>query len=322
MISIESLFEGNRRTLAKAITLVESKQADHRKQANELIEKSLPHAGKSIRIAISGTPGAGKSTLIEHFGLFLIEKGKRVAVLAIDPSSQISGGSLMGDKTRMEKLAICTNAFVRPTPSSGTLGGIARNTYESLILCEAAGFDVVLIETVGIGQSETMARDISDYFIFLQLAGAGDELQGMKRGIMEMADMIFINKADTTSKDKIKRTLTDLKSALHFFPLRFSGLEVDLLSGSGLSGEGLEEIWRAVLDYEEKTKATGFFNESRKKQALKRFQELWQLNLIDRLKKDKHFLSEFSRLSKELEEQKISPYEAVNILSGKLKWKF
>ena len=217
---LKDLLEGNKTALGRGITLIESNQKTHQNQAEFLIEGALPHAHKSIRIGITGVPGVGKSTFIESFGSYLIEQGKKVAVLAVDPSSSVSHGSILGDKTRMEKLVTEKNAFIRPSPSGDSLGGVARKTRESIILCEAAGFDVILIETVGVGQSETTVHSMTDFFLLLKLAGAGDELQGIKRGIVEMADAIVINKADGENQKPAREAKLEFNRALQLYPLR------------------------------------------------------------------------------------------------------
>lgn len=316
---ISDLISGNLRALAKAITLVESKNPSHRLQANELINKILPNKTKSFRLAISGIPGVGKSTFIEKFGLFLAKKNKKIAVLAIDPSSSITGGSIMADKTRMEHLVVHPNVFVRPTASGGKLGGIARNTYESILLCEAAGYDFIIIETIGVGQSETLARDISDYFLFLNVAGTGDELQGIKRGIMEMADMVFLNKSEIFSPPILNKSKVELMNALHYFPRRGSEMEVKVLSGSGLNEVGFDEIWDELLFYQEKTKENGFFESNRENQLVKRFQEVWLSQLQDNLMNNPNFKSDYDVLTHQILNKKKNLYQAVTDLLKTIK---
>src|SRR5690606_7698078 len=242
--SIEELAEGirngNRVSLSRAITLAESSLPEHQQKAHQLIQMLMPFTGKSKRIAITGVPGVGKSTFIEGMGNLLTQKGYKVAVLAIDPSSSLSGGSIMGDKTRMEDLARNPNAYIRPSATGGFLGGIASRTYEAMLLCEAAGYEIVMIETVGVGQSETLVNDMTDLFLFLQIPGAGDDLQGIKRGIMEMSDLIFINKVDDFGLDKAKDVKVTLARSLQFLPQKDSFWKRKVLIGSGLSGKGLE----------------------------------------------------------------------------------
>jgi len=237
---------GDRAALAKAITLVESIRPDHRSEALGLLDAIVPHTGGATRVGISGPPGVGKSTLIEALGLLLIERDHRVAVLAIDPSSARSGGSILGDKTRMEQLGRADDAFIRPSPSGRTLGGIARHTREALLLCEAAGFDIVLVETVGVGQSETAVADVVDLFLLLAAPGGGDELQGVKRGIMELADVIAVNKADGDLEAAANATCTDYRNAAHLFRPRVPGIEVPVVLVSGLTGVGVRELWETI----------------------------------------------------------------------------
>lgn len=268
--SIEELAQGirngNRVLLSKAITLAESSLSEHQKKAHLLIQELMPLTGKSKRIAVTGVPGVGKSTFIEFFGQLLTSKGFKVAVLAIDPSSSLSRGSILGDKTRMEDLARNSDAYIRPSATRGFLGGIASRTFEAMLLCEAAGFDVVLIETVGVGQSEILVNDMTDFFLFLQIPGAGDDLQGIKRGIMEMSDLIFVNKTDDFGLEKSKDVKVTLARSLQFLPQKDSGWKRKVLLGSGLTGKGLEEVWESVLDYFNKTKANGFLEKRREDQ--------------------------------------------------------
>lgn len=289
---LEGIKSQNKRILGKAITLVESKKPEHRAQAEELLKMVLPLTGNSIRIGITGVPGAGKSTFIESFGKLAIENGKKVAVLAIDPSSSINKGSILGDKTRMEELAKDENAFIRPSPSSGFLGGVANTTFETMLICEAAGYDYILIETVGVGQSEVLVADISDVFLFLKIIGGGDELQGIKRGIMEMVDVIFINKVDDENLQKAKNTKLELQRALQFLPEKEKNWKVPVLLGSALNRIGLKEVFEKISDFIHLKKNNGRFDEVRKKQAEKRF-EYWV----------KEYILSASQSTKELENQ-------------------
>ena len=248
---VAQILQGNRRALAKAITLVESTRADHRSQAVELLHQLMPHTGNSIRLGISGVPGVGKSTFIEAFGNHIINQNHKVAVLAVDPTSALSGGSILGDKTRMESLARSEQAFIRPSPAGKTLGGVTRRTRETLLLCEAAGFDVILVETVGVGQSETAVADMTDMFLLLLLPGGGDELQGIKRGIMELADLILVNKADGESRNVAQRTVQDYSMALHFLHARSHNWAPKVQALSALENQGIAEVWNTVCDYRE-----------------------------------------------------------------------
>ncbi|MFD2445984.1 methylmalonyl Co-A mutase-associated GTPase MeaB [Bacillus sp. CGMCC 1.16607] len=269
-ISIPMLYEGimqkDRTSLARAITLIESNAEKHFPIAQELLQLILPHGGKSLRIGISGVPGAGKSTFIEAFGMHLCSLGLRVAVLAVDPSSSISGGSILGDKTRMEQLSRHPNAFIRPSPSEGKLGGVHRKTRETMLLCEAAGFDVILVETVGVGQSEAIIRDMVDFFMLLVLTGAGDELQGMKKGIMELVDAIVVNKADGENKPRALKTKSEYNRILHFIHPATVGWEAKAYTCSSLKFEGIIEIWDMILQFEKTTRNSGVFDDRRKKQ--------------------------------------------------------
>ncbi|WP_010526468.1 methylmalonyl Co-A mutase-associated GTPase MeaB [Thermophagus xiamenensis] len=264
---VEGILKGDVTILSRAVTMVESNKAEHQEIAQKIIEACLPHAGNSIRIGITGVPGAGKSTFIEALGLHIINGGRKLAVLAIDPSSERSMGSILGDKTRMEKLSAEKNAYIRPSPSAGSLGGVARKTRETIILCEAAGFDTIFIETVGVGQSETAVHSMVDFFLLLMLAGAGDELQGIKRGIMEMADAIAINKADGQNIDKAKMAQAEYRNALHLFPPSRSGWSPKVEIISSLYNKGVAEIWDMIMEYMDLTKGNGFFAANRREQA-------------------------------------------------------
>ncbi len=263
---VEGILAGNITTLSQAITLVESSNPDHYAQAQEIIERCLPHAGRSVRIGITGVPGAGKSTFIEAIGNMVTSLRHKLAVLAIDPSSERSGGSILGDKTRME--SICNNpaVFVRPSPSAGSLGGVARETRETIVLCEAAGFDVIFIETVGVGQSETAVHSMVDLFMLLQISGAGDELQGIKRGIMEMADLMVITKADGENVHKAELARTQFQGALRLFPVPESGWRPKVYTSSAVTKAGLEEVWKGVEEYLDHIQRNGYFQHNRNRQ--------------------------------------------------------
>ena len=260
---VAGILEGNITTLSQAITLIESNNPDHYAQAQEIIERCLPHSGKSVRIGITGVPGAGKSTFIEAVGNMVTSLHHKLAVLAIDPSSERSGGSILGDKTRMESIVHNPDVFVRPSPSAGSLGGVARKTRESIILCEAAGFDVIFIETVGVGQSETAVHSMVDMFLMLQISGAGDELQGIKRGIMEMADMMVITKADGENVHKAQLAKAQYQNALHLFPLPESQWRAKVFTCSSVDKVGLEEVWNGVEEYLGHIEANGYFQSDR-----------------------------------------------------------
>ncbi len=263
---IEGIILGDRTLLSRAITLIESNAIRHKQQAQDILQHVLPYSGNSVRIGITGIPGAGKSTFIESFGLMLCEQGHRVAVLAIDPSSTIHGGSILGDKTRMELLARHPNAFIRPSPSEGTLGGVHRKTRETIIACEAAGYDVILVETVGVGQSEVIVKGMVDFFMLLVLTGAGDELQGMKKGIMELADAIIVNKADGENIPLAKKTRREYEQILHFLQPATEGWTTEALTCSALYGEGLSDIWEMIERFVKTMKESGYFEERRKNQ--------------------------------------------------------
>ena len=265
---VEGILKGNITILSQAVTLVESLRPDHQVLAQEVIEKCLPYAGKSVRIGISGVPGAGKSTSIDAFGIHVLkEYGGKLAVLAIDPSSERSKGSILGDKTRMERLSVHPDAFIRPSPTAGSLGGVARKTRESIVLCEAAGFDKIFVETVGVGQSETACHSMVDFFLLIQLAGTGDELQGIKRGIMEMADGIVINKCDGDNVERCQLAATQFRNALHLFPMPESGWTPQVLTYSGFYAYGIKEVWDMIYQYIDFVKANGYFDHRRAEQA-------------------------------------------------------
>ena len=264
---VEGIVKGNVTVLSQAVTLVESVKPEHQAVAQEVIEKCLPYSGNSVRVGISGVPGAGKSTSIDVFGLHVLEKyGGKLAVLAIDPSSERSKGSILGDKTRMEKLSVHPKSFIRPSPSAGSLGGVARKTRETIILCEAAGFDKIFVETVGVGQSETAVHSMVDFFLLIQLAGTGDELQGIKRGIMEMADMMVITKADGENIHKAELARTQFQGALRLFPTPESGWRPQVYTASSVTRAGLEEVWKGVEEYLEHVERNGYFTHNRNRQ--------------------------------------------------------
>ncbi len=264
---VEGILKGNISILGQAVTLVESSKPEHQVIAQEVIEKCLPYTGNSIRIGITGVPGAGKSTSIDSFGMHILKGNNKLAVLAIDPSSEVTKGSILGDKTRMERLSTEANAFIRPSPSAGSLGGVARKTRETIILCEAAGFNRIIVETVGVGQSETAVHSMVDFFLLIQLAGTGDELQGIKRGIMEMADGIIINKADGTNIEKAKLAQSHFQNALHLFPLPDSGWSPKVLTYSGYYDIGVDEVLNMIDEYIDFVKKSGYFDHRRNSQS-------------------------------------------------------
>ena len=265
---VEGIIAGNRTILSQAITLTESSLPHHTETAQEIIKKCLPLSSGSVRIGITGAPGVGKSTFIETFGLYLTGQGKKLAVLAIDPSSGQTKGSILGDKTRMEKLSVHGSAYIRPSPSTGTLGGVARKTREAIILCEAAGFDTIIVETVGVGQSETSVRTMVDFFLLLLLAGAGDDLQGIKRGIMEMADGVAITKADGSNKLNAERASISFQNALNLFPVTGSGWKPQVLTCSARQNTGITDLWNIIMDYVGFTRKSGYFDRLRKEQEV------------------------------------------------------
>jgi len=311
---VTGITSGNRTILSKAITLIESSLPEHQDTAQQIIEKCLPFAGKSIRVGISGVPGAGKSTFIEAIGKHLTNLNHNLAVLAIDPSSQRSKGSILGDKTRMEDLSNDPNAFIRPSPSAGSLGGVARKTRETVILCEAAGFDIIFIETVGVGQSETAVHSMVDFFLLVQIAGAGDELQGIKRGIMEMSDGIVINKADGSNIQKAELAAAEFRSALHLFPLSDSGWSPQVLTCSSLYKTSINEVWEMITDYCRFTTQNNYFDNRRKSQA-----KYWMYESIDNQLRDNFYYnteikSKLSELENDVLNAKISSFVAARKL--------
>jgi LAO/AO transport system kinase len=289
-IDIEALARdvraGNRAALARAITLIESRRGDHQAAARELVQALLPDTGKAIRVGITGSPGVGKSTTIDILGMSLIGRGHRVAVLAVDPSSARTGGSILGDKTRMARLAVADAAFIRPSPASGTLGGVAAKTREAMLLCEAAGFDVVLVETVGIGQSETAVCDMTDFFLALMLPGAGDELQGLKKGLVELADMIAVNKADGDNIKRANLAAAEYRGALHILTPRSEHWQVPVKTYSALTAAGIAELWQKILDHRSAMTASGEFAGRRRQQQVKWMWTMLEQRLMARLRAD------------------------------------
>jgi LAO/AO transport system kinase len=311
---VGGILNGQRVLLSRAITLSESSLPRHQEIAQEVIERCLPHAGKSIRVGITGVPGVGKSTFIESLGKHLTSSGHKIAVLAIDPSSQRTKGSILGDKTRMEELANDPNAFIRPSSSTGTLGGVTRKTRETIILCEAAGFDTLFVETVGVGQSETAVHSMVDFFLLLMLAGAGDELQGIKRGIMEMADAIIINKADGDNISKAERAKREYENALHLFPPAPSGWSPKVTTCSALMKTGVNEVWEMVMEYIATVKANGWFQKNRSEQALHAFTSSIENTLLGNFFNDPLLKSAVSDQQSAILSGQVSPYVAAQKL--------
>ena len=283
---VDGVLAGDRPVLARAITLIESRREADGALAQELLERLLPHTGQAVRVGITGTPGVGKSTLLDSLGLSLIERGHTLAVLAVDPSSTVSGGSILGDKTRMARLGMRPEAFIRPSPSAASLGGVTRRTRETMLLCEAAGFDVVLVETVGVGQSETAVADMVDHFVVLSLPNSGDELQGIKKGVLELADVLAVNKADGDAMAQASLALRELKAALRYLRPRFPEWTPRALKVSGLSGDGLDELWQAVLDHRAALSETGRLGEVRKEQLRRWMWAMIEERLVATFKAD------------------------------------
>ena len=305
-VTAEMVASSDRAALARAITLMESRRPDHREAARMLLQELMPRTGKAVRIGITGVPGVGKSTTIDTLGSMLTEKGHKVAVLAVDPSSTRTGGAILGDKTRMARLAVDPNAFIRPSPSSGTLGGVAAKTRETMLLCEAAGFDVILVETVGVGQSETAVADLTDFFLVLMLPGAGDELQGIKKGILELADLIAVNKADDAGA-KAKAAAAEYKAALHILAPASPTWTPPVLTVSGLTGHGLDELWAKVLEHRKRLEATGELASKRRAQDSKWMWALVHERLHERLTHDAALRERVPEIEKAIANGVLSP---------------
>lgn len=321
--TIPQLFDGIRQgdisALSRAITLVESALPTHQSDARELVASCLPFAGRAFRLGITGVPGAGKSTFIEALGKHIIDNGGRLAVLAVDPSSERSGGSILGDKTRMEELAGKKEAFIRPSPSGGTLGGVARKTRETMILCEAAGFDNLFVETVGVGQSETAVHGMVDFFLLVMIAGAGDELQGIKRGIMEMADGIIINKADGNNIRKARRAKAEFTNALHLFPPAKSGWTPRVEMCSSVYNTGIEEVWEMVMDYRDFTEENGYLYRRRKDQSAYWMHETIREGFYNQVFSDPAMQTELTELENEISQGRLTPHMAAEVILNKYK---
>lgn len=309
---VEGILKGDVTMLAQAVTLVESVIPEHQEKAQQVIERCLPYSGKSIRVGISGVPGAGKSTSIDEFGMHVLERfGGKLAVLAIDPSSERTKGSILGDKTRMEKLSQHPNAFIRPSPSAGSLGGVARKTRETVILCEAAGFDKIFIETVGVGQSETACHSMVDFFLLIQVAGTGDELQGIKRGIMEISDGIVINKCDGDNVKRCEMAAQGFRNALHFFPTPESGWLPKVLTYSGFYGYGIKEVWDMVYEYIDFVKESGYFDYRRQCQN-----KYWMYETIENTLRNRFYHNQHVRDTLHLMEQRVLNGERTSFMAA------
>ena len=314
---VEGISSGNRTLLSQAITLIESALPAHQEVAQEIIRQCLPLSGNSVRVGITGVPGVGKSTFIEAFGKHLTSKGQKIAVLAIDPSSSRSRGSILGDKTRMEELSVDDNAFIRPSPSAGSLGGVARKTRETIILCEAAGFNTILVETVGVGQSEIAVHSMVDFFLLLMIGGAGDELQGIKRGIMEMADAVVINKADGDNLNRVNVAMAELRSALHYFPPTESGWQPVCEACSAITKNGIAKVEEVIDNYVNFTKANGYFDQRRLQQSKQIMMTVIDQALHDHFYQQPEIKKMLLKTEAELNQEKISAYVAAQQLLKK-----
>ena len=315
-VSADAVRQGDRAALARAITLIESKRSDHQTAARALVQELLPLTGKAIRVGITGTPGVGKSTTIDALGTFLTGMGKRVAVLTVDPSSARTGGSILGDKTRMARLANNPLAFVRPSPASGTLGGVAANTRETMLLCEAAGYDVVLVETVGVGQSETSVSDMTDFFLALMVAGGGDELQGIKRGVIELADMLAVNKADGDNVTRAKAAAAEFRTALHILSQRSRHWTPPVITYSALTEQGIEQLWDTITLHRDQLTASGEFAARRRAQQVKWMWAMLESRLIERVKSDAQLQARLPAIERAVADGKLSPSLAVEEITA------
>jgi LAO/AO transport system kinase len=309
---------GDRAVLSRAITLIESKRADHRRSAAALMQTLVGATGKAVRVGVTGAPGVGKSTTIDALGTMLTKQGRKVAVLAVDPSSRRTGGSILADKTRMARLANDANAFIRPSPASGTLGGVAARTRETMLLCEAAGYDVVLVETIGVGQSEIAVADMTDFFLLLMLPGAGDELQGLKKGVVELADMIAVNKADGDNVARAKVAAAEYRAALHILTPRSANWSPPVVTYSALTGEGVAALWAHVLDHCEKLTAAGELASRRAEQQVKWMWAMLEERLFAPLRSDRAIKAALASIEAEVAAGTLAPAAAVDKIVGML----
>lgn len=315
---VEGILSGNRMILSKAITLIESNAPKHFETGQEIVQKILPYSGGGIRIGITGVPGAGKSTTIEALGCLLCDMGKKVAVLAVDPSSSISRGSILGDKTRMENLSRKPNAYIRPSPSGGTLGGVTRKSRETLLACEAAGYDVVIVETMGVGQGEVAVRSMVDFFLLLVLTGAGDDLQGIKKGILELADGIWVNKADGTNRQRAMNVRADYNQILHYIRPATEGWRTQACVCSALTGEGIGDIWRVVEEFRKTVSDSGFLRERRRQQTLTWVRSMTEEYLHNRISRNAGLAGWTEKIENEVAQEKIAPTLAARRIIEKM----
>ncbi len=309
---------GDRTVLSRAITLIESKRADHRRSAAALMQALLPHTGEAVRVGITGAPGVGKSTLIDALGSMLTAQSRKVAVLAVDPSSRRTGGSILADKTRMARLANDPNAFIRPSPSSGTLGGVAAKTRETMLLCEAAGYDVVLVETIGVGQSEIAVADMTDFFLVLALPGAGDELQALKKGVVELADMIAVNKADSDNIPRAKLAASQFSAALHILSPRTANWSPPVVTCSAVTGDGMQTLWSNILDHRARLAASGELKARRGEQQVKWMWTMLEERLFEPLRSDRVLKSALPRIEADVAAGRLAPSAAVEKIATML----
>ena len=307
---------GERAVLARAITLIESKRSDHQRSARQLVQELLPATGHAVRVGITGVPGVGKSTTIDALGMYLVERGHKVAVLAVDPSSNRTGGSILADKTRMARLAAHPAAFIRPSPTSGSLGGVASKTRETMLICEAAGFDAILVETVGVGQSETAVADMTDFFLLLMLPGAGDEMQGIKKGVIELADMIAVNKADGDNVARATAAAAEYRSALHILSPRSADWAPPVVTYSARTGAGIADLWSTVLAHREKLGASGEIARRRGAQQVKWMWTMLEERLLLRLRSDPSLRARLPAIERAVAEGRLAPALAVEEIAG------
>jgi LAO/AO transport system kinase len=315
---VRDIRDGERSVLARAITLIESKRGDHQHKAHKLVQELLPFTGKAVRLGITGAPGVGKSTTIDALGVFLTARGHKVAVLAVDPSSARTGGSILADKTRMARLSADEHAFIRPSPTAGTLGGVAAKTRETMLLCEAAGYDVILVETVGIGQSETAVADMTDFFLALMLPGAGDELQGLKKGVVELADMIAVNKTDGDNIARAKAAAAEYRAALHILTPRSPAWTPPVVTYSALTGDGLAELWERIIEHRDKLTASGEIALRRRAQQVKWMWTMFEERLRGRLKSDPTLKARLPQIEAAVAAGRLSPALAVEEIARAL----